>query len=262
MNVSSNPIVSFISQFQQAEPILIGSFIIAVIVTFLAYYSKLMRNSWSKRSDNSEPFGYHWTDLMGTPEWNFSNSWATTITTLGAVLGTFLSSVEAIDQKTFRSGGVLGISLFFGLIVLIAPIVYSIFSVHKRVMDQGQEVPEYQGYVWMFTVICCITLWAVIGQLMAVTNTLNILIGSDAFLQTFFVVAVIVSILVVAGYAIKTMPWTIQDQLDKGKTSDAATHQSLENNKRIAGNPPQIEDQRPTEIQKKSSTALGSWPLL
>ncbi|HEX4207152.1 MAG TPA: hypothetical protein VHZ51_23725 [Ktedonobacteraceae bacterium] len=289
MKGTANPFTAFISLFQQAESILIGSFILAVIITYLAYHSKGIRNQYAKKKTKKKLFAYHWYDKMGTPTWSFTTSWATTITTLGAVLGTILMSLNSDDQKKFQTEGVLGLSLFFGLVVLIAPLLYSAVSVHKRVIDQGKETPEYQGFVWMFTIICCLTLWAVYGQLVTVTNTLTALVVSDTFLRAVFITAVIISIVGVSAYAIMTVPWTIQDQLDKKKTPKPTTNQEHQHTIRPGVLPqdalekhvqtfvsnihdtlmasltdvPQEQDQKVGETENESPVpAKGSWPLL
>ena len=255
----ANPIIAFISLFQQAESILIGSFILAVIITSLAYQSKCVRNQYAKKKTNKESFRYHWYDKMGTPTWSFTTSWATTLTTVGAVLGTILTSVQTENQQTFQKEGVLGLSLFFGLVVLIAPVLYSAISVHKRIIDQGKETPEYQGFVWMFNIICCLTLWAVYGQLVTVTNTLSVLVGSATFLQTVFIIALIISIIGVSVYAIVTIPWTIQDQLDKKKMAEPSTRGKQQNSNMIGALPKEaLEKHVQTFVSNLQDTLLAS----
>ncbi len=105
MKGTANPFILFIGLFQHAEIILIGSFILAVIMTLLAYSSKYVRNQYAKKKKQKEPFNYHLCDLMGTPTWSFTTSWATTITTIGAVLGTLLTAVQPENQQNFQKEG-------------------------------------------------------------------------------------------------------------------------------------------------------------
>jgi hypothetical protein len=131
-------------------------------------------------------------DRMGPEVWDPKKSWASTVTAIGALLATVLSArpelkfkpeiVAAIkhtakDNDEFASmiAGIrtefLGMSIFFGALILVAPLIYNATRTKKKVDDNegepGEKKDQYQGYVWSFMLSSLITLWGAVGQLMA-----------------------------------------------------------------------------------------------
>ena len=104
-------------------------------------------------------------DRMGPPNWDFSKSWGSSFTVLGAVLGTIVAAKGVIpDQPKFltQPGGYAALNLAFGLIIVLAPFLYRALSSPVPV---GGAEPQYEGYVWSFLVCTLLTVWAVLGQL-------------------------------------------------------------------------------------------------
>ncbi len=213
MTAITHALISFMLLFQNSDAVVAGTAIFALVVMMLAYHSKRGRQYQKAETTGNMAFTYRWYDHMGKPQWSFTASWATTITTVGAVLSTVLAVALPEQIEQFSKSGVLALNLFFGLLALVAPLLYSAIGVHVRAKDQDQELIEYQGFVWMFFLTCWLTLWAVFGQLVTVTSTITTLVASPGLLQPVFMLAVIVAILGVSSYAIVTIPWTIQDQL-------------------------------------------------
>lgn len=112
-------------------------------------------------------------DRMGPEVWDPKQSWASTVTAIGALLGTVLS---ARDLPIKTEGGTiktefLGMSIFFGALILIAPLIYNATRTKKKVDDKagepGEKKDQYQGYVWSFMLSSLITLWGAVGQVIA-----------------------------------------------------------------------------------------------
>src|SRR5262245_35838666 len=127
--------------------LLVGASLVASATLLLLTYGPL----WTKH-----PPGH----LLGPVSWSFTDSWATTLTTVGAVLGTILASSRALPETTtlLTRAGFAGLSLFFGFLVLLSPLLYRAFA-------HFTNAPQYQGFVGVFVVACATTAWGVMGQL-------------------------------------------------------------------------------------------------
>ena len=64
-----------------------------------------------------------------------------------------------------------GLNLFFGLLILVAPAVYTATQRPESVNRRSAKVkePQYHGYVVAFLAACALTLAAVVGELATVT---------------------------------------------------------------------------------------------
>ena len=98
--------------------------------------------------------------VPGRVGWDFSKSWASNFTVIGAILGTTLSAqilpsttVVLPSPKDYTS-----LSLLFAVLVVVAPFVYSglLFT---------SDASGTQGQCWELLVACSLTLWGVIGEL-------------------------------------------------------------------------------------------------
>lgn len=102
-------------------------------------------------------------DPMGTPQWDFTKNWATTLTAAGAILATALSL--KVPTGFSIPAQVLGLSLFAALVVIVAPLLYSAGSRAEKVDDSGKKVWELQGTVSLFFTSAGVTLWGVYMEL-------------------------------------------------------------------------------------------------
>src|SRR5579859_1070095 len=105
--------------------VIIGTLIISSLLVYISYQKMgLPANKLNER--------------IGTPQWDFSKSWATTLTTVGALLSTVISTPALSDIKMQS-----GLSLFFGLVVLIAPLMYTA-SAKRLPADPSVKNGTYQ----------------------------------------------------------------------------------------------------------------------
>jgi hypothetical protein len=104
---------------------------------------------------------------MGPVDWDFGKSWASTLTTVGALLGTVLSAgVLPGDTQSLSKPAYAALNLFFGMLILIAGFVYTATRRPKETTNtSGVKQVQYQGHVWSFLLASFVTLWAVLGEL-------------------------------------------------------------------------------------------------
>jgi hypothetical protein len=140
--------------------IIYGSLILAVIVTFISAILLTIRNS--------SPL-----DRMGPGKWDYNQSWASTITGMGLILGSVLSAQvlpAAPIHLPKQSYGALGV-LFAALIVL-APLLYNMVrfpvQVHPDPKQPDKTEIQYQGFVGVFLVASTLTVWGATGQLITI----------------------------------------------------------------------------------------------
>lgn len=98
------------------------------------------------------------------PTWSFHDSWATNLTALGAVLATILAASGFLSDVLpgVSTGTFLGFSLLYGLLILIAPVVFQALSLWS-----GE--PNY----WGLLVAGGIVLWATMGELATAVILVN-----------------------------------------------------------------------------------------
>lgn len=106
------------------------------------------------------------TRRLGPVDWDFSKSWASNVTVIGALLGTILSAGVLPEVTTTPKATYAGLNLLFAVVIVVAPFLYratqSVVAVHQTT---AETEPQYQGYVWSFLVSSALTLWAVVGEL-------------------------------------------------------------------------------------------------
>lgn len=159
-------------------------------------------------------------DGMGGPSWDFSQSWATTLATVGGVLNTVFAAGVLVEVKVPS-----GLGAFFGILALLGPFAFSALLLHRlrtneaaAAVGDGLGVPHYEGCVAGFLVACLLTIWGASGEL-ATTITLCVdLAGQGALSWVASVVLAVCLGLAVVGialYAWRTIPATIVAQRDE-----------------------------------------------
>ena len=156
-------------------------------------------------------YQFHLTELMGKGQWEFSKSWATNITILGSLFCTIVA--QDTDSKLKYAG----LSVFFGVLVVISPLVYNATSQpHMKHSTTGNQEIQYLSPIWAFLISAALTLWAVLGQLATVITLLisvalqtNLSYSVTSVLILFMVLATVL----VVVYAFKTILWTVREQV-------------------------------------------------
>ena len=142
------------------------------------------------------------TDAVGPCNWDFSKSFASSITVLGALLTTVLAAkVPLASPSHVSAGDYAALSLFFGVLVVVAPLSFRALSTPRDVINvKGLPAPahgrdeersaekapagatdgagsgnagdndltndvQYQGHMFGFLLATFFTVWAVYGQL-------------------------------------------------------------------------------------------------
>ncbi len=186
---------------------------------FAALLVTVRWNAWkSKRREEHERL-FHLGSRMGPANWDFSTSWASNLTVVGALLGTILSAGALPDETAVSKATYAGLNLLFGVLILVAPLVYTATRrptyVHRRTAKAAE--PQYLGVVFFFLVASALTLGAVLGELATVLQlfreirTANSLPVAAVWLMGVLVVA---AALLLVRYSGQTIGWILTDQCD------------------------------------------------
>ncbi|HEX5246926.1 MAG TPA: hypothetical protein VFW41_07320 [Gaiellaceae bacterium] len=198
---------------------------------------------------------------LGPADWSFSKSWASNITVVGALLGTILSAGVLPDTTKVSKATYAGLNLFFGVLILIAPLLYTAtqnaVDVHRR---QPEKETQYQGYVLAFLVASAVTLWAVVGELVTVLLLFReIRVGNSIPEPAIWVMGAIVVLacLLLARYAWTTIDTVITTECELRPARQARKREvherMLARRSPAAASVPALEEIEP---------ARAAWPLL
>jgi hypothetical protein len=117
---------------------------------------------------------FRWNDKLGPPDWSFSDSFATNVTVVGALLATILAA-NAIPKvpTTLPATSFATLDLFFGTLVVIAPVLFAALSGSEIVIDPNDPhkkrmIAQKQGIVLGFLLAAIGTAWGAIGQVATV----------------------------------------------------------------------------------------------
>ena len=86
------------------------------------------------------------TSRMGQGSWDFSQSFATNVAVIGSVLSVILTSgaLPSSDTKILPVGAYAGLGIFFGVLVIVAPLLYNGTAIRVPVSpDQIESADEY-----------------------------------------------------------------------------------------------------------------------
>jgi len=107
-----------------------------------------------------------WSSAVGPPNWDFTKSWATNITVLGAVFTIFFSSKIVAAPRLVGDPGYPMLSVLFAVVVALSPLLFRAISKESGVLTpQGTDDIQYQGNAIGFLLAMLLTLWAAIGQI-------------------------------------------------------------------------------------------------
>lgn len=194
---------------------------------------------------------------LGPASWDFSKSWGSTLTAVGALLGTILSASVLPDTTSVPKATYAGLNLFFGALIVIGPFAYTatqgIKPVHRT---RTVKEPQFQGYVWSFLLATAITLWAVLGELATMFAVFDeIQVG-----QTMPEVAlgIFAALLAISGVLLLVMSWKrIKTIIEFQRDLPAQRRKQLETHPRFAGLA--VEEAPDAELLEPE---LPSWPVL
>jgi hypothetical protein len=97
------------------------------------------------------------------PKWSF-DSWATTLTTAGAVLGTVLGAATLPDvPRQLSKDSLVGLNLLFGVLVVVGPFVFQ--ALRSPSVKESDQDAGFYGTNGTLLVACAITGAAVLGEL-------------------------------------------------------------------------------------------------
>jgi hypothetical protein len=147
---------------------------------------------------------------MGGTKWKFSDSWASSLTAVGAVLGTVLSAKLLSENARFVSDkGFTALNLLFGGLVVLSPFVYA--AIQRLYNDPpSADGPEYVGPVWAFFISAVLTTWAVLGELATLgVGLFEIDTGFNQVALIIPLVMLVVALVLTGGYVWKSTYSTI-----------------------------------------------------
>jgi hypothetical protein len=165
--------------------------------------------------------GIKFSQRMGPPSWNFGDSWGTNITVGGALLTTLLG-FSALPEQThyLNKTAYLCLSLIFAALITIAPSIYALLRTPVTVA--GSSVPQYQGYVFSFTLASGVTVWGALGQLATVALLFEELANANeisrSMLLSLIVILCLVGVLLLA-YGCRTVVDIANQQLSAVKSA-------------------------------------------
>jgi hypothetical protein len=130
---------------------------------------------------------------VGRAKWSFSDSWASTLTAAGAILGTAVGTTLLPDEPIILGKSTyIVLNLLFGFLVLLAPLVFE--SLRGTSGTVGTQA---------FLIAATITLIAVLGELMTIlvfAMDISPAAGSNG-LRGILIVAAVIGIVAVLVYA-------------------------------------------------------------
>jgi hypothetical protein len=191
--------------------IVLGTLLFAVLVMLICYLNilglmKRVTLPWHGSLLNQ---------YMGTLKLDLSDSWMTMLTAIGALSGTVLSSGLVHQPEN------VGLSLFFGLLVLCAPVLYrstAKYIVPHNMAGVPESTQELQGSVGAFLLTSLLVIWAISGQLVTLIAILNDLsMATPAYfsppLHYIFLLFLLLTLAGTSLYAVRTIPWMVEDQI-------------------------------------------------
>jgi hypothetical protein len=102
---------------------------------------------------------------VGVAELEFSSSFASALTAVGALLGTIITAGVLPEETVhFSKAGFTGLNLTFGIAILVAAIVYSGLQRSFVEEEGGKKEWKLKGFVIPYLLAALITLWAVFGE--------------------------------------------------------------------------------------------------
>lgn len=129
------------------------------------------------------------------PKWSF-DSWATTSTALGALLGVVLgSAVLPAVPRQISKDSLIAINLLFGGMVVVAPFIFQVIR-RSRASPANQDAGLW-GYNWVLALACSITCGAVLGELATLSLVGWEVVGPSTWRYVLLLVLLLLAVLAV-----------------------------------------------------------------
>jgi hypothetical protein len=143
---------------------------------------------------------------MGTPTWDFSQSWAANLTVIGGALTALLSFTGLPDQgQLMTRTAYLCLGVLFTAMLVLAPPLFNFLRRPISVAIPDPENPlnttglRFQGFVGGFLTATFVLLWGVFGQLITLGILFAELEASDFISNNaMFLLESVLTLLVVA----------------------------------------------------------------
>jgi hypothetical protein len=199
------------------------------IIIFLPLFAGLWISLWAFAS--LSPEDSKWSSPMGPANWDFSKSWASNITVIGALLGTIISAGVLPAQTALPKATYAGLNLFFGALILVAPFVYT--ATQKEVphdRQDGPQEPSYEGRVCWFVAGSGLTLGSVLGELATIFLLFrDIQTGGSMPQAAIWFLAVVMAIAcVLAGlYGFRSIRATLKNQSEQRQQRQESEDEAL-----------------------------------
>lgn len=152
-------------------------------------------------------------NTMGAVKWDFQSSWASTLTAIGALLGTIISSSSTLlpaNKQLLSSVEFVSLNLFFGMLLIFAAFFYNTTRSAKE-LAAGKELQPH-GKVGSFLASSGLTLWAVLGELITIILLVGEMWLNNLSLQPvvfIFVMMMILAMVLLLVYAWRSIGWIV-----------------------------------------------------
>jgi hypothetical protein len=189
---------------------------------------------------------------LGSPAWDFTKSWTSTLTLAGGVLSAVLTLSALPEMTQYASKPGYGtLILLFSLLVLFAPLVFmGWMSGDVKHGTDGKPSVTYQGNGLLFFITCLMTLTGGLGQVAVLALLLDEVFGK--MYSPFYIIALVfvaVFWLLISSYSINSMKLTFKLEKTPPKAvSPPKTSESTDDTRGPTAQP--VDAGRP------------SWPLL
>lgn len=193
-----------------------GIIVFSLAIALILVAARAVASDWKKHK-------HIWNQRMGPANWKFSESWGSNFTVVGAILGTVLAAAGFLPTTTtaLSKASYVGLNLFFGILVVVAPVIYSSFRTPvKADTSIGTKELQLQGFVTPFLLATTMTLWGVFGEMATLLYGITEVratgawspFGAEVMRTTLGLVAILLLV-----YAWRSIGWLIEDQTDKPK---------------------------------------------
>jgi hypothetical protein len=170
---------------------------------------------------------------IGGATWSFKDSWSSTLTAVGAILGTVLAVGGLIKDESAKSDFAVN-NLFFGVVIIVAVLLYNAtrselpvskdMSGNEKTSQEPGGDTQYKGWVWALLVACWFILWATLGQLWTLFRLLHYISHAESsipqLLYVAFTILLVVSAVLSYLYVVKSVPWTIKNQFSEDEKKE------------------------------------------